>query len=180
MQIGLHHLKRPGMTPSHCHVFFVLKLMRVYARVWPEMQAVAAMAITQIHTHRRNGHGSCRDGKGGALDASQPHSDQRCAQRRRRSEEELREHPGAFQFSTHRRGSTASPSPAPRGVDRSAPASAYAKSQPPHRLSRRAALAPCIPAQPRQPKPSIATKTQQADPQQSIARQAQRGPHIMA
>ena len=31
-----------------------------------------AMAITQIHTHRRNRHGSCRDGEGGALDASRP------------------------------------------------------------------------------------------------------------
>ena len=28
-----------------------------------------ARAITQIHTHRRNRHGSCRDGEGGALDA---------------------------------------------------------------------------------------------------------------
>ena len=28
-----------------------------------------AMAIMQIHTHRRNRHGSCRDGEGGALDA---------------------------------------------------------------------------------------------------------------
>ena len=27
-----------------------------------------AMAITQIHTHRRNRYGSCRDGVGGALD----------------------------------------------------------------------------------------------------------------
>ena len=27
------------------------------------------MAITQIHTHRRNRHGSWRDGEGGALDA---------------------------------------------------------------------------------------------------------------
>ena len=32
----------------------------------------AAMAITQIHTHRRNRHGSWRDGEGGALDASRP------------------------------------------------------------------------------------------------------------
>ena len=30
---------------------------------------MAARAITQIHTHRRNRHGSCRDGKGGAFDA---------------------------------------------------------------------------------------------------------------
>ena len=28
-----------------------------------------ARAITQIHTHRRNRHGSWRDGKGGAFDA---------------------------------------------------------------------------------------------------------------
>ena len=27
-----------------------------------------AIAITQIHTHRRNRYGSCRDGEGGALD----------------------------------------------------------------------------------------------------------------
>ena len=52
---------------------------------------------------------------------------------------------------------------------RSASASAYAKTQPPHRPSLRAALAPCISAQPRQPQPSIAAKTQQAEPQQSIA-----------
>ena len=39
MQIGLHHLKR--MTQSHCRFFFVLKIMLVYARVWPETQAVA-------------------------------------------------------------------------------------------------------------------------------------------
>ena len=31
-----------------------------------------AMAITQIHTHRRNRHGSWRDGEGGALDAPRP------------------------------------------------------------------------------------------------------------
>ena len=31
-----------------------------------------AMAITQIHTHQRNRHGSWRDGEGGALDASRP------------------------------------------------------------------------------------------------------------
>ena len=31
-----------------------------------------AMAITQIHTHRRNRHGSWRDGEGGALDALRP------------------------------------------------------------------------------------------------------------
>ena len=31
-----------------------------------------AMAITQIHTHRRNRHGSWRDGEGGALDATRP------------------------------------------------------------------------------------------------------------
>ena len=30
---------------------------------------LSAMAITQIHTHRRNHHGSWRDGEGGALDA---------------------------------------------------------------------------------------------------------------
>ena len=30
------------------------------------------LAITQIHTHRKNRHGSWRDGKGGALDASRP------------------------------------------------------------------------------------------------------------
>ena len=30
------------------------------------------MAITQIHTHRRNRHGSWRDGEGGALDAPRP------------------------------------------------------------------------------------------------------------
>jgi len=29
------------MTQFHCHFFFVLKIMRVYATVWPEMQAVA-------------------------------------------------------------------------------------------------------------------------------------------
>ena len=31
-----------------------------------------AMAITQIHAHRRNRHGSWRDGEGGTLDASRP------------------------------------------------------------------------------------------------------------
>ena len=31
-----------------------------------------AMAITQINTHRRNRHGSWRDGEGGALDAPRP------------------------------------------------------------------------------------------------------------
>ena len=39
MQIGLHHLKQ--MTLSHCRFFFVLKIILVYARVWPETQAVA-------------------------------------------------------------------------------------------------------------------------------------------
>ena len=34
--------------------------------------AATAMAITQIHTHRRNRHGSWRDGEGGALDAPRP------------------------------------------------------------------------------------------------------------
>ena len=35
-----------------------------------------AIAITQIHTHRRNRHGSWRDGEGGALDATR-HTDPR-------------------------------------------------------------------------------------------------------
>ena len=33
---------------------------------------ICAMAITQIHTHRRNRHGSWRDGEGGTLDAQRP------------------------------------------------------------------------------------------------------------
>ena len=63
---------------------------------------------------------------------------------------------------------------------RSALASAYAKSQPPHRLSLRGALAPCIPAQPTQPQPSIAAKTLQAEPRQSVASQAQRRTYARA
>ena len=45
------------------------------------------MAITQIHTHRRNRHGSWRDGEGGALDAPRPRMLDRMAapaQRRQR------------------------------------------------------------------------------------------------
>ena len=136
------------------------------------------MAITQIHTHQRNRHGSCRDGEGGTLDASQPHSDQSCAQRRRRSEEELRKHPGAFQLSTHRRCRQPRHRQHLRGSQRLS--FSLRQTIAPHRLSRRAALAPCNPTQHRQHKPSIATTTPQPESQQSIARQAQRGPRISA
>ena len=42
------------------------------------------MAITQIHAHRRNRHGSWRDGEGGALDAPRPLGS--CSERSRRRE----------------------------------------------------------------------------------------------
>ena len=89
-----------------------------------------AMAITQIHTHRRNRQGSWRNGEGGALDASQPHSGHRCAQRRRLSEEELRKRPRARLLIQHVSPEVDSlAKPAPAG-GRSAFASAYAKAQP--------------------------------------------------
>ena len=63
---------------------------------------------------------------------------------------------------------------------RSAIASVYAKGQPSPRLSCRAASASRIAAQPLSPQSSIATYTPQPEPQQSIARQAQRGPRTSA
>ena len=47
-----------------------------------------AMAITQIHAHRRNRHGSWRDGEGGALDAPRPLGS--CSERSRRRERSQR------------------------------------------------------------------------------------------
>ena len=75
-----------------------------------------AMAITQIHTHRRNRSGSWRNGEGGALDASQPHSGHRCVQPCRRREEELRKHPRARLLIQH--GSPEVDSPANASASR--------------------------------------------------------------
>ena len=48
--------------------------VKIIGRAYALQAAQFAMVMTQIHTHRRNRHGSWRDGKGGALDASQLHT----------------------------------------------------------------------------------------------------------
>ena len=37
MQIGLHNIK--WMTQSHCHFSFVLKIMLVHVKIWPDRNA---------------------------------------------------------------------------------------------------------------------------------------------
>ena len=71
-----------------------------------------AMAITQIHTHWRNGHGSCRDGEGGALDASQPHTGYRCSLPRRQGWSETGALAASPDGERHARGTPTPPTPA--------------------------------------------------------------------
>ena len=57
-----------GLSAGPSSMRFTCSWRRL-VRAWPSSNA---MAITQIHTHRRNRHGSWRDGEGGALDAPRP------------------------------------------------------------------------------------------------------------
>ena len=72
------YLDAPGLGPiisrigeSQISVMPISRHLVAHCNIAPSADGagVLARAITQIHTHRRTGHGSWRDRKGGALDA---------------------------------------------------------------------------------------------------------------